>query len=324
MLALPPCPDGDIRTYYKSLWIRIGEPSRAILHMLAGSDFFWPSSGLRQCIGEYGEIAFLLEPRNSGMMPFHGSIFAWVREREDHEESYKALLPKIVSWLEKDAPDYWRWGWLWLTQAESGNTSPLLTGATRAWAVDSLARGWPERQIQNILTVAESLTFAAYDLASTVRLRALKTRVSNVREYQAWDFGAFRGAALSVVDNRQQALNLLDTLEALTNDELGALARHGPEALRKELVDGCYAELARRINIWIVLRHRPADDFSKLSSAFLGVAALAGAERVPRVMDFLKGYRKPESHILRYIDFLAQIHDIEALNPVQNSLTNAK
>ncbi|WP_292483411.1 NACHT domain-containing protein [Mesorhizobium sp.] len=324
VLALPPCPDGDIRTYYKSLWIRIGEPSRAILHMLAGSDFFWPSSGLRQCIGEYGEIAFLLEPRNSGMMPFHGSIFAWVREREDHEESYKALLPKIVSWLEKDAPDYWRWGWLWLTQAESGNTSPLLTGATRAWAVDSLARGWPERQIQNILTVAESLTFAAYDLASTVRLRALKTRVSNVREYQAWDFGAFRGAALSVVDNRQQALNLLDTLEDLTNDELGALARHGPEALRKELVDGCYAELARRINIWIVLRHRPADDFSKLSSAFLGVAALAGAERVPRVMDFLKGYRKPESHILRYIDFLAQIHDIEALNAVQNSLSNAK
>lgn len=316
VLALPPCPDGDIRSYYNGLWQRIGEAARAILHMLAGSDFFWPSAGIRKCIGDYGEIAFLLEPNNSGMKPFHGSIFAWVRQREDHAESYEALLPKIVQWLEKDAPEYWRWGWLWLTQASAGEPGPLLAGTTREWAVGSLASGWPEMQIKNILTAAENKTFAAGDLPATVRLRALKTRVSNAREYQAWDFGAFRSAALSIADNRQQALNLLDDLQALRDDELAALARYGPAALRKELVDGCMRELRRRINTWTVLRHRTADDFSKLSDAALQVGALAGVARVPDVMGFLKGYREPSSHILRYIGYLAQARDVGALDEV--------
>ncbi|MDP3408558.1 NACHT domain-containing protein [Bosea sp. (in: a-proteobacteria)] len=324
VLALPQCPDGDIRTYYQSLWLRISEPSRNILHMLAGSDFFWPSSGIRACIGEYGEVSFLLEPHNSGMMPFHGSIFAWVRERADHEERYAALLPRIVHWLDKEAPDYWRWGWLWLMQAAAGNTAPLLGGTTREWAVDSLASGWPESQIQDILSAAERLTFQNVDLPATVRLRAIKTRVSNVREYQAWDFGPFRGAALAVADNRQQAINLLDALGHLTNDELSALARHGPEALRSDLVEGCYAELGRRINTWIVLRHRPVDDFTKLSHAFLDVAALGGKERVVRIMAFLNGYRQPSAHIIRYVELLAKVHDIEALEAVENSLKGSK
>lgn len=321
--AMPPCPDGDIRTYYKSLWTRIDAKSRAVLHALAGSDFFWPSSGIRQCIGEFGEIAFLLEPHNSGMMPFHGSIFGWVRERDDHKESYEALLPKIVAWLETDAPEYWRWGWLWLTQARAGNTAPLTTGTTRAWAVNSLACGWPETQIQNILAAAETVTFAALDFAATVRLRSIKTRVSNVREYQAWDFGAFRGAALSIADNRQQARNLLDNLEDLTNDELAALARHGPEALRGELVEGCYTELMRRINTWIVLRHRPFDDFEKLTRALLEVAALAGAERVPRTMKFLRGFKKPAPYVSRYAELLARVHSLDALSAVGDSLAGA-
>lgn len=324
VLALPACPDGDIRSYYNNLWLRIGAQSRIILHMLAGSDFFWPTSGIRQCIGEYDEISFLLERNYSGIIPFHNSIFAWVRQRGDHEENYKTLLPRIVSWLEMDAPDYWRWGWLWLAKAEAGNTSSLLIGATRVWAVDSLVNGWPESQIENILAAAEKLTFAGYDLAATVRLRALKTLVSNIREYQAWNFGAFRAAALSIADNQQQVRNLLDSLENLTIDELAALSRHGPKALRKELADGCYEELARRINTWIELRQHPADDIGDLLVAFLKVAALCGEERVPRVVSFLKRLKKPSLHIRRYIEFLAELHDIRCLYAVEKLLVGSK
>lgn len=81
---LPPCPDGDIRAYYKGLWIRLSAAAKNALHMLAGSDFFWPSLGLRQVLGDFSEIDHLLEPRNIGMIPFHSSIFAWVRELPDH------------------------------------------------------------------------------------------------------------------------------------------------------------------------------------------------------------------------------------------------
>ena len=75
--ALPPCPDGDIRNYYRRLWISLSECARDLLHGLSGSDFYWPSEGVRTCFGNYHEIAFLLEPRASALSPFHRSLFAW-------------------------------------------------------------------------------------------------------------------------------------------------------------------------------------------------------------------------------------------------------
>lgn len=229
--ALPPCPDGDIRTYYQGLWTRLSSSGKSILHVLAGSDFFWPSLGIHQCLGDYSEIEFLLEPHESGMVPFHGSIFAWVRERADHALKYKALLPRVEDWLASQAPDYWRWGWLWLIRAENGNSADLLNGVTRDWAVDSLASGWSERQLQNIIAAAEKITFAKLDLPTTVRLRSLKTRVSNAREFQAIDFGVFRGLSLAIAENQQQTFVLLDTLSDMSDQEVAALARLGPSAL---------------------------------------------------------------------------------------------
>jgi hypothetical protein len=182
---LPPCPDGDIRTYYKGLWVRLSAEAKNILHMLAGSDFFWPSLGIRQVFEDFSEVDFLLEPRNGGMVPFHSSIFAWVRERRDHAETYQALLPKIINWLGHDAPEYWRWGWLWLAKAQVGDHRDLLAGATRDWVVESLAKGWPDRQIENILAAAEEKTFQDGDLPRTISRRSLKTRVLNAREFQS-------------------------------------------------------------------------------------------------------------------------------------------
>ena len=161
---LPPCPDGDIRTYYQGLWVRLKADAKNALHLLAGSEFFWPSLGIRQVLGDFSQIDYLLEPRNVGMVPFHSSIFAWVRDRSDHAESYQALLPKIINWLGNDAPDYWRWGWLWLARAKAGDFKDLLAGATRDWVVESFAKGWPDQQIENILSAAEAKTFEDGDL----------------------------------------------------------------------------------------------------------------------------------------------------------------
>ena len=94
---LPKCPDGDIRAYYRGLWVRLSADAKNALHMLAGSDFFWPSLGIRQVIGGLSKIDHLLELRNVGMVPFHPSIFAWVRERDDHAECYQALLRRSSS-----------------------------------------------------------------------------------------------------------------------------------------------------------------------------------------------------------------------------------
>ncbi len=322
--AIPACPDGDIRTYYKRLWLKLSPDAKDTLHVLAGSDFFWPGIGIRECIGDFSEISFLLEPHHSGMMPFHGSVFAWVKERSDHAESYRLLLPKVIVWLRDKAPPYWRWGWLWLTQATNNDPAPLLAGATRAWSLESMANGWPERQIRNILGAAEKISFENGNLPETARIRSLKTRVSNAREFQMRDFGTFRGTALAVSGNTQQALNLLDDIGDLSDSELTSLAIHGPEEVRAELLEGCFAEVARRINTWVELQHRRRDDFRTLLDQLLMIAAASPTERVQRVLRYLKGFKDPAPHLDRFVQILGENFNLDGLIEVQKALRSKK
>ena len=322
--ALPSCPDGDIRSYYQSLWSRISRPSRQILHMLAGSGFYWPASGIRDCIGDFHEIEFLLEPHDSGMRPFHESIFAWLRDRDDHETDYNTLRPKVIDWLENSAPEYWRWGWLWLTQAANGDFSNLIAGANSSWATDSLAKGWPEQQIANILAGAEQHTFDIGDLAATVRLRSTKTRVLNVREYQSQGFGKFLSSALTISENHQQSLNLLDDLATFSSDVIVALARYGPQSTQANTLEACLTELERRIYTWIRLQHRTGHGFITLTHRYLEVAVFLGKSNVSNVLNFLNSFKKPGSFLRYYVDELGKIHDLEALVEVAKSFKTEK
>lgn len=321
---LPPCPDGDIRTYYRGLWIHLNASAKNALHMLAGSDFFWPSLGIRQVLGDFSQIDYLLEPRNIGMVPFHASIFAWVRDREDHAESYLGLLPKIIGWLADDAPEYWRWGWLWLVKAQAGDFEDLLSGATRDWVVKSLAKGWPDRQIKNILAAAEAKTFEDGDLPRTVSLRSLKTRVSNAREFQSRDFAAYRAIALAISDNRQQTLNLLDDIHDLTDSEVTELARLCPDELSTIVLPACLNELARRVNAWIALRHRPGHEFTELSEQLLSVSALMNKETLRRTLNYARRFKEPEPHISKLILLLDGAQNIEGLRFVRKTLSGTK
>lgn len=321
---LPPCPDGDIRTYYKGLWVSLNADAKNALHMLAGSEFFWPSLGIRQVLGDFSQIDYLLEPRNVGMVPFHSSIFAWVREQPHHAESYQALLSKIINWLANDAPEYWRWGWLWLAKAQAGDTMDLLVGATRDWVVESFAKGWPDQQIVNILAAAETKTFDDGDLPQTLSLRSLKTRVLNAREFQSRDFAAYRATALAVSNNRQQKLNLLDDIHGLTDSEATELGRLGSREMSSQILPACFNELARRVNAWIVLRHRPADEFTKLSDQLLSLSALMDKETVRRTLTYARGFREAEPHVSRLIRLLGDAQNIEGLRLVRKTLSGAK
>jgi hypothetical protein len=321
---LPACPDGDIRTYYQGLWVRLSARAKNGLHMMAGSDFFWPRLGIRQVLGDFSEIDFLLEARNSGMVPFHSSLFAWVRERSDHAECYQALLPKIISWLANDAPDYWRWGWLWLARAQNGDYTDLMTGATRNWVIDSLAKGWPDRQIENILSAAEEKCFEDADYPRTLAIRSLKTRVSNAREFQSRDFAAYRATALAISHNRQQTLNLLDDIHGLDDDEVLNLACGGPEELSTQTFPACFGELARRVNVWILLRHRSARDFTKLSDYLIAISARMDVEAVRRTLAYVRGFKTPEPHVSRFIRLLGDAQNIDGLQFIRKTLRSER
>ena len=200
----------------------------------------------------------------------------------------------------------------------------LLAGATRDWVVESLVKGWPDRQIENILAAAEEKAFEDGDLPLTVSLRSLKTRVLNAREFQSRDFAAYRATALAVSGNRQQMLNLLDDIHDLTDSEVTELGRLGPRDMSSQILPACFNELARRVNAWIVLRHRPAEEFTKLSDQLLSLSALMDKETVRRTLNYARGFKEAEPHILRLTRLLGDAQNIEGLLLVRKTLIGAK
>jgi NACHT domain len=246
---LPRCPAGDIRRYYKNLWGRLKPQAKQVLHLVAGADFRWPANGLRRCGGNLDEVDRLLEHRRTGVAPFHGSILAYAREQPDHESTYRALLPKVIRWLEHDAPPFWRWGWLWIVKARNGKPADLLAKPTRKWVIDSLADGWPDAQIIAILRQAEIEAFSGGDYRRCIELRSLKVRVQNGPEFQMYQYPEFIEAALRSSENEQQVLNMADEIGSLPDAQLVALLRSLPEVLSEEIGKECEAELRRRVNL---------------------------------------------------------------------------
>ena len=109
--ALPACPTGDIRDYYRSFWERMGAKARTILHVLAGLEFGPPPFAMGDCFGRSSEsfsacneIDHLLEYRETDVQPFHGSLFAYVRDLPEHEATFLAHASDVLAWLENACP----------------------------------------------------------------------------------------------------------------------------------------------------------------------------------------------------------------------------
>jgi hypothetical protein len=320
---LPICPEGDINNYYALLWSKLSADARQIIHLIAGSDFHWPLDGLVKNFGQIDEVDFLLEHRRIGILPFHGSILAFAREKANHNAVFASLLPRVVKWLKKEAPPYWRWGWLWLMQAKNGDTGPLLRGATRAWAVESIREGWPLEQMTAILSVAERSAFEACDFAKTIELRFLKTRISNADGYQAENYGRVVECALIVSDNVMMVDVLADGIGRQSDKNILTLCR-ASRLLKPEVCEEARAELGRRVDLWIALRHRPAGEFIRLSKAFLEALSLCNKISTERAVRFIQGFTDGFDLFKSFLTYLAQNCRVDVLKEMYASLDEAK
>jgi hypothetical protein len=302
--SLPSCPDGDIRKYYRSLWARLPATAKTLLHLIAGSDFHWPADGLRKCAGPLDDVDHLLEHRRTGVIPFHGSILAYVREQSDHPSAFKAILPTVVNWLERDAPEYWSWAWLWIMRARLGDPTDLLTKTTRQWVIDALVKGWPADQIVNILGHAEDEAFSKNNYCKTIELRSMKVRVENGQKVQTNRFQDFLESTIRVAKNEQQVLNMADAIASATGDELVTLIRCIDGQGKDDIGQECYEELHHQVNLWIGLRHRRGDEFLSLAKNFLEGLVGYGDPDLRNLRDFIKQFQRSDPI---YQAFLRQV-----------------
>ena len=309
---LPECPEGDINKYYGGLWSRLSPKARQTLHLIAGSDFHWPPSGIMQCVGPIDEVDHLLEHRRSGVIPFHGSMLAYVRELPGHEENFRALLPKVTEWLEGDAPEHLRWGWLWLIKAMRGDYRDILTETTREWVLESLAEGWPEKQIIKILSEAERKSFADSDYAKTIGLRCLKTRLTDGFDFQTERDSRFLEYALRSSENIWQMFNLADGIESLKDKQVVALA-NSTTAEMKDVRYKCVEELERRIDLWMNLRHRPGNEFLDLVLCFFQALSLTSEINTDYLLKFVGRFVKPKKVFGFLVESLSRERRLEEL-----------
>jgi hypothetical protein len=235
------------------------------------------------------QIDHLLERRPIGVLPFHGSVFAFVREIVDHDTVFRAHGARIVQWLETEAPPYWRWAWLWVTRAQLGDGADLLRGPTRKWAIDGMANGYGLEQIKTILEQAGSVAFAAMDLPRLFELRSLYTRAANAPEFQMRDMDGFIEVASALSSDDYPQLYLHDELTGLAPGLMLTALRSLKGAQQTAAAREVLKELNRRIQRQEPEEHRASseDDWRR---ELMRTAALAEAIRIDRVVRYARQF----------------------------------
>lgn len=305
--ALPACPTGDIRDYYRSFWERIGAKAQTILHVLAGLEFGPPPFAMGDCLGRDSEslaardeINHLLDFRETEVRPFHGSLFAFVRDLPEHESTFLTHGFDILAWLETRAPEYWHWAWLWITKAKLGDPSDLLTAPNREWAINSIVAGYPIEQLITILDHAEKTAFDAFDLPRLLSLRLLKTRALNGPEFQTDHWLLFLEVAVSLANDPHVATLIRQDLHRAPAGILSFIVRNANESIRADLIQAAIDELNQRIEHPLDNETEGYDKQSEWAHAIAEVVANTSHENTRRLVAFAKRRANSDALIATY------------------------
>lgn len=275
---LEKCPDGDINTYYWSIWTTLSEQAKEILYLMAVTEFPWPDKnsfakcfdGSQTFLDAHKEIEHLVEHRRSGVFPFHGSLLVNIQQREDFTEARKRLHPVVSGWLKTHAPSFWKWAWDWIVQSEMENVSPLLDGVTKEWVIYSLCNGYPLGHIEHIISCAEKIAFKQKKYTRLVDLRLIKVRFLNGPEFQVQDFSEFSRSAMKCSDDDYGLLWKADNIRILEIEDIVVVASLCKKKY-PEVIEGCYQELYKRALFYANVYEGTDNKFSSTVDALIKV-----------------------------------------------------
>ena len=311
---LPTCPEGDIHAYYENLWISLTESAKEILLLIANADFSWPDeTHLSYCFEDslifwnsFSEIQHLIEKRLSGITPFHSSLFVYLRNKDAFAQSKKRLNRKSQAWVNQHAPEYWKWGWEWIIEANLGNSTPLLQGITREWLIDSLCAGYPLEHIEHIFNVAEKIAFEQKLYPELLELRLLKLRLLNGSEFQIQDFSQFLDCSLNLSQDNFGLLWRGDNLKIIPDNEIVIVAKHFQEK-DERIVNACAKEIYRRIRFYSRLDDsNHYETLNGLVEDYLEVLVSYENPELDRINEFFEKLNNKSSSFKRIVELFIQ------------------
>ncbi|GHO88201.1 hypothetical protein KSZ_62070 [Dictyobacter formicarum] len=256
--ALPGCPHEGITAYYTELWRALPEESKAIMHLFAASRFPWPSEGIIACLDPQRyqiaqvrdhllQVRHLLVYGDLGLFPCHSSIIAFVSQLPEYQEYRKPHLQKARLWLQQEAPDYWRWAYMWEIEAALGNDAPLSQGPNRQWVIDALAARRPSRDITNLLHSSMQRSLHQANLPRLIELGLLLDygvqaceSYRDIREQLLY-------AQLQLEDDPYIRTWLLAHLDDVTDGELVLLAEHALAQGDQQTFNRCCLLVSERL-----------------------------------------------------------------------------
>lgn len=311
---LPTCPEGNIHSYYENLWVSLSESAKEILLLMANADFSWPNeTHLGYCFEDslifrksFAEIQHLIEKRLSGITPFHNSLFVYLKRKDAFAVSKERLNQKSKAWIEQHAPEYWKWGWSWIIEANLGNIDPLLQGITREWLIQSLCKAYPLEHIEHIIGVAENIAFEQSLYPELLRLRILKTRLLNGPEFQIQDFSDFLDCSLSCTPDTFGLIWKADNLKIIPDNEIVIVAKH-LQGKNERIVNACAREIYRRIRFYA--RLEDSNHYQTLDSlvdGYLQVLISYDSPDLKRINEFYERLADKSSSFTRIIELLIQ------------------
>ena len=286
ILQLSPCPTGDIADYYETLVGAIDQAGRFVLLLIACADFPWPRAGLVDCLtglsvdrvtatAGLAQVNHLLRPAELGLVPFHSSVLVFMRLTEEYAAQARALGAAVLQWLERGAPDYWRWAYQWRLRARLGEVDPLRRGPDRAWVVEALAMRRPVATTVQLVGQSGALALTPDDLPTALRRGVSCGYFSDAYEInrEAAEPALFAQLCL------QEDVSLCDWLSAeradLTPQEVYLLAEKAADAEKPSEVIRCYGELRRRVNSGEFHRAGGYDAWTERLAPVYRVAGLA-------------------------------------------------
>ncbi|WP_444906145.1 hypothetical protein ACJJIR_16380 [Microbulbifer sp. SSSA008] len=311
---LPICPDGDIHEYYENLWVSLSEGAKEILLLIANADFSWPDkTHISYCFNDsltfqksFSEIQHLIEQRLSGISPFHSSLFVYIRRKDIFVQSRDKLNRISKTWINTYAPEYWKWGWEWIIEANLGNTNPLFQGINRGWLVQSLCNGYPLEHVEHIFNVAEHIAFDQNRYSELLRLRTLKTRLLNGPEFQIQNFSDFLDCSLSISHDNFGLLWRADNLRIIPDNEIVIIAIHF-QGRDEKIVDACASEIYRRISFYARLEDsNHSETLSRLIDGYLHTLVSYSNPDLDLINDFYGRLRDKASYFTKIVRLLIQ------------------
>ncbi|MFC2009717.1 hypothetical protein ACFLT3_02180 [Chloroflexota bacterium] len=307
---LPGEPSDDIMAYYSALWNSLPEDGRQILHLLAGTNFPWPLSGVVEALDPGGaniarvnsairQVCHLLTVTVLGLQPFHSSLQVFVRSHESHSMYAGNMRAVAREWLKTAAPDYWRWAYSWLLDADDGQPNRLINEPSRIWIIESLIRGYPHDQISEILGRSAWAALEEDQLGRFVELALLKDN------FQWQEHQALLSVQLALgLDDRLRDISIAN-VEFLALPDIVSLARYETRQGNYTSAEKCFKVLNRGLPNDVT-----NDQIVEWAQSLLTVVALLPNMELDRLINFIKRFRKSGAST-EVIDALARSMRIE-------------